>query len=60
MAIFEITINLSKPEKDPKDIAAAAHAQSGYPACALLCRQKGMLAEVILPHVPTIGLSVSC
>ena len=32
---LEITINLSKPEKDPKDIAAAAHAQSGYPACAL-------------------------
>lgn len=34
-----ITINMSKPEKDPRDIAAASHAAaSGYPAC-LLCRQ---------------------
>lgn len=34
-----ITINLSKPEKDPKAIAAAKNApQSGYPACAL-CRE---------------------
>ena len=33
-----ITINLSKPEKDPKAIAAAKNApQSGYPKCAL-CR----------------------
>ena len=36
---MEITINLSKPEKDPKAIAAAKLAkQSGYPKC-LLCRQ---------------------
>jgi len=34
-----ITINLSKPEKDPKAIAAAKLApQSGYPKCAL-CRE---------------------
>ncbi len=34
-----ITINLSKPEKDPKAIAAAKSApKSGYPACAL-CRE---------------------
>lgn len=34
-----ITVNLSKPEKDPKDIAAARNApQSGYPKCAL-CRE---------------------
>ncbi len=33
---LEITINLSKPEKDPKDIAAAAkQSAAGYPACAL-------------------------
>ena len=39
---LEITINLSKPEKDPKDIAAAAHAaQSGYPACALCLQTEG-------------------
>ncbi len=36
---LDITINLSKPEKDPRDIAAAQNApQSGYPAC-LLCRE---------------------
>lgn len=36
---FEITINLSKPEKDPKAIAAAGKAKaSGYPKC-LLCRE---------------------
>ncbi len=34
---LEITVNLSKPEKDPKDIAAAKNAvQSNYPKC-LLC-----------------------
>lgn len=34
-----ITINLSKPEKDPKAIAAAKNApQSGYPKC-VLCRE---------------------
>ncbi len=36
---LDITINLSKPEKDPKDIAAAKNApQSSYPKC-LLCPQ---------------------
>ena len=36
---IDITINLSKPEKDPKAIAAAKHAKaSGYPKCAL-CRE---------------------
>ena len=36
---LDITINLSKPEKDPKAIAAARLAkQSGYPKC-LLCRE---------------------
>ena len=36
---IDITINLSKPEKDPKAIAAAKNApQSGYPKC-LLCRE---------------------
>ena len=37
--MLDITINLSKPEKDPKAIAAAKAApQSGYPKC-LLCRE---------------------
>ena len=36
---LEITINLSKPEKDPRAIAAARSApQGGYPKC-LLCRE---------------------
>ncbi|MBQ3614560.1 MAG: UDP-glucose--hexose-1-phosphate uridylyltransferase [Anaerotignum sp.] len=36
---LDITINLSKPEKDPKAIAAAKLApQSGYPKC-MLCRE---------------------
>lgn len=37
--IIDISINLSKPEKDPKAIAAARLAKaSGYPKC-LLCRE---------------------
>ncbi len=36
---IDITINLSKPEKDPRDIAKAGAAKkSGYPSC-LLCRE---------------------
>jgi len=36
---LDITINLSKPEKDPRDIAKAGQAKkSGYPAC-LLCKE---------------------
>lgn len=36
---MDITINLSKPEKDPKAIAAAKNVkQSGYPQC-LLCKE---------------------
>lgn len=37
--VMDMTINVSKPEKDPRDIAAAAGAaSSGYPQC-LLCRE---------------------
>ncbi len=36
---IDISINMSKPEKDPRDIAAALNApKSGYPAC-LLCHE---------------------
>ena len=36
---IDITINLSKPEKDPKDIAKAKLVKtSGYPQC-LLCKE---------------------
>ncbi len=39
---LDITINLSKPEKDPRDIAAAkARPQSGYPRCALCAENEG-------------------
>ena len=41
-----ITINLSKPEKDPKAIAAAKSApQSGYPKCALCRENEGYLGS---------------
>lgn len=40
---LEITINLSKPEKDPRDIAAALEAPQGdaYPACQLCMSNEG-------------------
>ena len=39
---IDITINLSKPEKDPKAIAAAKLAkQSGYPKCLLCMENEG-------------------
>lgn len=43
---MEITINLSKPEKDPRDIAAAAKmAASGYPECQLCLENEGYLGH---------------
>lgn len=39
---IDITINLSKPEKDPKDIALAKQQkQAGYPKCALCPQSEG-------------------
>ena len=39
---LDITINLSKPEKDPKAIAAAGKAKStGYPKCLLCAENEG-------------------
>lgn len=41
---LEITINLSKPEKDPRDIAAAGAAKNTgekYPACQLCIQNEG-------------------
>lgn len=40
---LEITINKSKPEKDPRDIAAAGAAPAGeaYPACQLCIENEG-------------------
>lgn len=47
---LEITVNLSKPEKDPKAIAAAKNApQAGYPKC-MLCREcEGYAGRINFP-----------
>ena len=47
---LDITINLSKPEKDPKAIAAAKNAkQSGYPKCQLCRENEGYAGRVNHP-----------
>ncbi|MBQ5332146.1 MAG: UDP-glucose--hexose-1-phosphate uridylyltransferase [Oscillospiraceae bacterium] len=47
---LDITINLSKPEKDPKAIAAAKAAkQSGYPKCLLCPENVGYRGRVNHP-----------
>ena len=47
---MDITINLSKPEKDPKAIAAAKNAkQSGYPKCQLCMENEGYSGRVNHP-----------
>lgn len=47
---LDITINLSKPEKDPKAIAAAKNAkQSGYPKCLLCWENEGYAGRVNHP-----------
>ena len=47
---MDITINLSKPEKDPKAIAAAKLAkQSGYPKCLLCMENVGYAGRVNHP-----------
>ena len=47
---LDITINLSKPEKDPKAIAAArTQKQSGYPKCLLCIQNEGYAGRVNHP-----------
>lgn len=47
---LDITINLSKPEKDPKAIAAARAAkQAGYPKCLLCMENEGYAGRVNHP-----------
>ena len=47
---LDITINLSKPEKDPKAIAAAKNApQSAYPKCLLCKENEGYAGRVNHP-----------
>lgn len=47
---LDITINLSKPEKDPKAIAAAKNAkQTGYPKCLLCAENVGYSGRINHP-----------
>ena len=47
---LDITINLSKPEKDPRAIAAAKNAvQTGYPACQLCAENEGYAGRLDHP-----------
>lgn len=47
---LEITVNLSKPEKDPKAIAAARNqVQNGYPKCQLCMENEGYLGRLGYP-----------
>ena len=47
---IDITINMSKPEKDPKTIAAARNAkQSSYPKCLLCVENEGYAGRINHP-----------
>ena len=47
---MDITVNLSKPEKDPKAIAAAKNApQSSYPKCQLCAENEGYAGRMNHP-----------
>lgn len=47
---IDITINMSKPEKDPKAIAAARNAkQSSYPKCLLCVENEGYAGRINHP-----------
>ena len=47
---IDISINLSKPEKDPRDIAKAGRAKnSGYPACLLCLENEGYAGHLSHP-----------
>ncbi len=48
--LIDITINLSKPEKTPAQIAAQKNGQqSNYPACLLCKEHEGLFGSVSLP-----------
>lgn len=54
---LDITINMSKPEKDPKDIAAAAQVKSsGYPQCLLCKENEGYAGHAAHPARQNIRL----
>lgn len=52
---IEITINLSKPEKDPKQIALEkSKPKSGYPACMLCLENVGFAGHISHPARQTL------
>ena len=52
---LDITINLSKPEKDPKAIAAARNLPaSNYPRCALCAENEGYAGRVNHQRLPLV------
>ena len=54
---LDITVNLSKPEKDPKAIAAAKLLpQSGYPKCLLCPQNEGFYGNAAKPARETLRL----
>lgn len=54
---LDITINMSKPEKDPKDIAAALKMKaSSYPKCLLCKENEGYAGRINHPARQTIRL----
>ena len=54
---IDITINLSKPEKDPKAIAAARNAKNtAYPKCLLCMENEGMQDVLTIRQEKTTGL----
>ena len=54
---LDITVNLSKPEKDPKAIAAAKLLpQSGYPKCLLCPQNEGYYGNAAKPARETLRL----
>ncbi len=55
--VLDITINLAKPEKDPKAIAAAAKmAQSSYPKCQLCVENMGYAGRLNHPARQTLRI----
>lgn len=60
---LDVTINLSKPEKDPKAIAAARLApQSGYPKCMLCAENEGYAGRMNHParqNLRTIPVTIA-
>ncbi len=54
---LEITINMTKPEKDPKTIAMERlHPKSGYPACMLCKENIGYAGRIDFPARQTLRI----